>query len=69
MNGEYIEEATEERDLGDIIQKYLTLKKVKALFIYIVDRKASAYSCRFFCSACFQLRSTTTGTLLLIQCY
>jgi len=42
-------------------------KKVKALFIYITDRKASAHSCRFFCSACFQLRSTTTGTLLLIR--
>jgi len=41
--------------------------KVKALFIYIADQKASAYGCRFFCSACFQLRSTTTGTLLLIR--
>ena len=39
--------------------------KVKAPFIYKADRKASVYSCRFFCSACFQLRSTT-GTLLLI---
>jgi len=41
--------------------------KVKTLIIYIADRKASAYSCRFFCSACFELRSTTTGTLLLIR--
>jgi len=47
---------------------YIKLKvKVKALFIYIVDRKASAYNCHFFCSACFQLCSTTTGTLLLIR--
>jgi hypothetical protein len=36
-------------------------------FIYIADRKALAYSCRFFCSACFQLCSTTTDTLLLIR--
>jgi len=42
-----------------------SIVKVKTLFIYIADRKASAYSCRFFCSACFQIRSTTTGTLLL----
>jgi len=41
--------------------------KVKALFIYIADRKASAYSWHFFCSTCFQLSSTTTGTLLLIR--
>jgi len=41
--------------------------KVKALFIYIADRKASAYSYRFFFSACFQLRSITTGTLLFIR--
>lgn len=41
--------------------------KVKVIFIYIADRKATACSCRFFCSACFQLRSTTTGTLLLIR--
>jgi len=40
--------------------------KVNFLFIYIAYRKASAYSCRFFCCACFQLRSTITGTLLLI---
>jgi len=46
---------------------YLKVKKVKALFIYIADRKDSAYSCRFFCSACFQLRSTTPDTLLLIR--
>jgi len=37
------------------------------LCLYIADRKASAYSCRFFCSTCFQLRSTTTGTLQLIR--
>jgi len=41
--------------------------KVKAMFIYVTDQKASAYSCSFFCSACFQLHSTTTGTLLLIR--
>jgi len=43
--------------------RYLNVK-VKA---YISIRKASAYSCRFFCSAYFQLRSTTTGTLLRIR--
>ena len=43
------------------------LVKVKVIFIYIADWKATACSCRFFCSACFQLRSTTTGTLLLIR--
>jgi len=40
--------------------------KVKAMFIHIEDRKASGYSYRFFCSTCFQLRSTTTGTSLLL---
>jgi len=50
----------------DLIDWIKLKVQVKALFIYIADRKASAYSCRFFCSACFQLR-TTTGTLLLIQ--
>jgi len=49
------------------LSKHLKLEKVKALFIYIADLKASAYSYRFFCSAWFQLRSTTTGTLLLIR--
>ena len=41
--------------------------KVKIIFIYIADRKGTACSCRFFSSACFQLRSTTTCTLLLIR--
>jgi len=35
--------------------------------MYIADLKASAYSCHFFCSACFQLRSTATCMLLLIR--
>jgi len=33
----------------------------------ILFKVALAYSWRFFCSACFQLCSTTTGMLLLIQ--
>jgi hypothetical protein len=41
--------------------------EVKASFIYIADRKTSACNCRFFRYACFQLRCTTTGTLLLIR--
>jgi len=43
------------------------VEEVKAMFIYIADRKATAHNSRFFCSACFQLLSTTTGTLLLIR--
>jgi len=43
------------------------VNKVKGLFIYVADRKISAYSCRFFCSACFQVHSITTDTLLLIR--
>ena len=36
-------------------------KKSISLFIYIADRKATACSCRFFYSTCFQLFSTTTA--------
>ena len=40
-------------------------------FMYIMDQKVTAYrlAVAFFCSSCFQLRSTTTNTLLYLFCY
>jgi len=38
--------------------------KVKALFIYLADRKATVYSCRFFAPLAFN-----SASLPLVRCY
>ena len=43
----------------------LQLKKAKSRFLYIANRKDTAYNCRFFCSTCFN----SAALLQFITCY